>query len=407
MIQEIEDERRTKQVSRSNLSILMFVVGLTAISAIYFASMEVKVLPGQLSQGDVRSNVNLKGTLPPSVQEATLQAMKEASIEAAKEATIATIKEADITLTTPSSTPEISLTHPKCLSSDGDLEEIVSSSSQIYIIMPQKASGTSMLTFVKRCTTISKEFIGDNPKDNPEFLTHQLNLPRIVATHIKKDWGEELVHDLIQQTTKDSLVVYIYREETDRLISAIRHVVENRLCTPPNNRWSTPTAFIDAATISEDGKKCVVDESRLIQAITEGVNEMGGSVYKSLTCNNYDALEENSPNFVFMDFRKIDQLQTILAKHVCPDLMSKVPIHANESGNRELTGYIRMDTGDENNEVSIAEWAEAKRSLLEWTLKLKKNVSCQGKTRRLENTLSACDDGALQVSSARQMFTQK
>ncbi len=142
-----------------------------------------------------------------------------------------------------------------------------------------------------------------------------------------------------------------------------------------------------------------------MQAIKDGQNEIGKSVYKSLTCNNYDALEENSPNFIFLDFRKVDELQAILANHKCPDLVGEVPYHANDSGDRELTAYIRMDMGDESNEVSVKEWAEAKRSLLEWTLKLKKNVSCQGKTRRLENSILACDDGALQVSSANQTFT--
>jgi len=39
-------------------------------------------------------------------------------IEAAKEASIAAIKEANIALIKPSDTPDISLTHPKCLSSN-------------------------------------------------------------------------------------------------------------------------------------------------------------------------------------------------------------------------------------------------------------------------------------------------
>jgi hypothetical protein len=43
-------------------------------------------------------------------------------------------------------------------------------------------------------------------------------------------------------------------------------------------------------------------------------------------------------------------------------------------------------------EVTLEDWLAAKKDILEWSLHLRSQSSCQGKTRKLEEKLLACND---------------
>ena len=60
--------------------------------------------------------------------------------------------------------------------------------------------------------------------------------------------------------------------------------------------------------------------------------EIGGSVRNILSCELFDLIRENDPNILFMEYSKQDELQRILAKGNCPELIPKLPMHKNMSG---------------------------------------------------------------------------
>merc|ERR1712029_1062553 len=119
-----------------------------------------------------------------------------------------------------------------------------------------------------------------------------------------------------------------------------------------------------------------------------------------LTCDMYQAIEEYAPNMVFMDFKRADDLQRLLAEKHCPKLAQKIaeePVRVN-TAKKDNEVYVRVDetyadSGGFN--VTIKEWLETKSSLLELALKLNDEATCVAKTRRMEDGLLDCEDGFL------------
>jgi hypothetical protein len=119
-----------------------------------------------------------------------------------------------------------------------------------------------------------------------------------------------------------------------------------------------------------------------------------------LKCEVYKAVEENSPNMIFVDYKEVDKLQKLLAKHLCPELLTK-PIRINDHSAKKVQVYVNV-TG--SNSVHIDEWLEAKRGFLELALKSRSKATCQAKTRRMEDNLFGCSHGAVKVPDGREPF---
>lgn len=140
---------------------------------------------------------------------------------------------------------------------------------------------------------------------------------------------------------------------------------------------------------------CTLKEKDLIHAVKSGLNEIKMGAQSILPCETYNAIEDNAPNLVFMHYKQVNKLQKLLAKHHCPEYLDEPAVERNqESEKRDV--YVKLH--NINSTVLLKEWLNAKKDIIELALGIKKNFSCQAKTRAMEDTLFACPDEALMVS---------
>lgn len=264
----------------------------------------------------------------------------------------------------------------KCLPFEKELDEVLNSSKQIFITMPAKSAGTSLKAFVNQCTNyepidnfINKQF------EIRDFMTSSLELPKIIAGHC---YSSENLINLIQNTSKNTLLVFIHREETDRLRSAIKQVVTDSLC-------------------HVNDENCKIDESYLIsEVIQKRQDELHFGAPEILTCDVYNKIEETMPKMIFVNYKNVDKLQAAIAAHHCPEYLDK-PVHANVDKEKPFSVSVALDksTGES---TSLEYWINAKGELLEWGYQLKREQSCQGTTRHMEDRLFECgSNGFLMV----------
>lgn len=272
-----------------------------------------------------------------------------------------------------------------------DMDHLLSKYKQVWIIMPAKAAGTSFKEFTKDCMAAAgtpsfanqdNPFINSN-RSETAFLG-QLEMPSLVASHLYQ-FETKPFCNVMKHASKDTLVVYSYREDTSRLISSIKEVVAVRLCEQKAQGF----------TVVDD--ECRVEEAALIKAIKEKKNEIGIGNTQLLTCESYDCIVDNNPNVVFMHYKQASQLQKLVAKHHCPSVEQSVK---NVGSDKRAVSVVLQgqSVNGQVKVVSLDNWLSAKKSMLEMALCLKQTVSCQATTRDIEHELFACPSEALQVS---------
>jgi len=276
-----------------------------------------------------------------------------------------------------------------CVSIDA-IDELIATMKAIFIIMPAKAAGSSIKYFIKRCTNQSyPDNFMNNEKFYPHFLMSSLKLPPIIASH---SYSDELLIHTIQHATKSSLIVYIHREETDRLLSSIRHVVNSGICNPKYPYFDG--AKRNETLVSRNATTCVVREKSLVYAIIkERVHEIGIGTSNILTCNSYDAIQENAPNLLVLHYKQVNELQKRIAKYHCPTKQEVLHINTKDSPTFETLVALEST----NTMVNLEEWLIQKQELLEWSLHLKKHSTCQAKTRKLETSMLTCPSEAIML----------
>jgi len=269
------------------------------------------------------------------------------------------------------------------------MDILLSETKQVFVTMPTKAAGTSFKRFTSKCM---KRGIRDFP-DNfvnfadmaQDFLTSSLQLPSIISSHLFSD--KPLV-ELARHTTRDTLIIYIHREETDRVLSAIEQVLTG---------YQTELKYCEE---EHSSKRCTLDEEVVVNIIQNRTTEIGCGSPNILTCEAYSAIEQNAPNMVIVHYKQTDKLLKILAKHHCPDLLEEPPTRENLSAEKSREVIIRLKDG-KGVVIKLEDWLREKRELIEWTLLLKKNRSgCQGMTRHMEDDLFACSHEAIRVFPA-------
>jgi hypothetical protein len=276
----------------------------------------------------------------------------------------------------------------QCLSLnfEDQMDAVISNSTQVFITMPAKAAGTSLKQFTKKCM---KQKTRDNfinyPHHPKNFLTDTFELPSIITSHLYSD--QPLV-DLAQQGTRQTLMIYMHRDETERLLSGIRQVLTS-ICAQGKNK---------DVIVEGNQTHCILSEGAVVKFIENRYNEIGGGSPEILTCAAYEAIEQNAPNMIVVHYEQANKLQKLLAKHHCPELLEELPTKANVSKEKSLAVYLRLQKGGED-VVNLDEWLHKKSAVLEWSLKLKKHASCQAKTRHMEDDLFACSDQTIKVSS--------
>ncbi len=286
----------------------------------------------------------------------------------------------------------------KCmnLDYDGGMDDILRDARQVFITMPAKAAGTSMKEFTTKCMKhdVPDNFI--NRSDlTKKFLTSSLHLPSIVTSHLYK--GDTPMMDLAKHGSRQTLIIHIHREETDRLLSAIKHVTTSGLCDPTYPRIKLKNVDISEFHMERNETHCTLDEEPVVDLIESGFEEVGFGSSKILTCNAFEAIEQNAPNMVLVHYKQANKLQKLLAKHHCPELTDEEwhPTESNVASKKGRDIYLRLKNGDI---VQLDEWLHEKRDVLEYTLKMKNDVSCQGKMRHMEDDLFACKDEVMQIT---------
>jgi len=190
---------------------------------------------------------------------------------------------------------------------------------------------------------------------------------------------------LFEQTPRDALIIYIYREETDRIMSAVKHIVG--LACLGYREMDTEYEMKD------EEKKCIFKEEAIANLILKPKkDEVGGGASRVMTCRFYEAIDANFPRMVFMNYKQANELQKVLSKYHCPDFNSLV----NKKHSIDFDIFVKLQK--DGDVVTMNDWLEAKRDKLEWTFDLKDQQQCQGKTRKMEDDLFSCKDEILQVT---------
>ncbi|GFH53944.1 predicted protein [Chaetoceros tenuissimus] len=285
-----------------------------------------------------------------------------------------------------------------CVSKGLELEKLVNSTQNVILIMPAKAAGTSYKSFAKQCSGRSYSKLRDNFlnfETGENFLTSSFE-PPVIASHMYK---AETMTKLFQHASKDTLFIWSHREETSRLLSAIKHVTK-QICSgsrpPPSG-----IQFLE-----KTNKKCVISESDLIGIIKKKTMEIGIGMERLLSCDTYDAMRTHLPNLILADYNEADEIQKHVAQRYCHELLKKTTVRENVASDFKTEMYVKLSKADQateakavNHTVLLENWLRVKRSYIELSLELKKDVKCQDRTRRLEHTLDTCDDHIVQIDN--------
>mmetsp|Transcript_9394 Transcript_9394/g.22926 ORF Transcript_9394/g.22926 Transcript_9394/m.22926 type:complete len:360 (-) Transcript_9394:109-1188(-) len=295
------------------------------------------------------------------------------------------------------------IVQPPCLSirnnenQNKSLEALIKSSKVIFLTMPSKASGSSLKQFTRQCmeqkfsqpnlslkqqyyVAVDNIISVDKPEKKMEFLTKTFDLPPIIASHIYSDVP---FMSLMQHATRSALIIQFHREETDRLRSAIRHVLSKRACVPGQK--------IDKDTII-NATCCILNESVVLNLIKSKFTEIGvGSIPRIFSCRTFQAIKDNEPNMILVQYRQSGEVQKLLAKYHCPGLVN--PIKKNEAASGV---WIRLQHDEVT--VDLEDWLDRKMEHIEWSLQLKREAGCQATTRHMEDDLFSCTEQVLEVS---------
>ncbi|KAL7553838.1 hypothetical protein ACHAWF_017161 [Thalassiosira exigua] len=279
----------------------------------------------------------------------------------------------------------------QCSSKASDVGELISGTEQVIILLPAKVAGTSLKDFSKACNERSYGELGDNFINSgfEHVVTNSFRMPPVIASHINR--VENLLY-MIENAPRNTLLIYVHREETKRLSSAVSEVVTNwcrRGNGYPDILLEPPKGFF----YKEESRNCYVSENKLIDvAIKEKVLEIGLGATELLPCETFEAIKANAPNLLFMDYKNANQLQQLLGKKYCPNLANE-PVKSNVASEKDWQAFVRLGHGAKT--VTLGSWLEAKRSTLEWALGLHRGATCRAKARIMEDQLFGCESGFL------------
>mmetsp|Transcript_11500 Transcript_11500/g.27458 ORF Transcript_11500/g.27458 Transcript_11500/m.27458 type:complete len:363 (-) Transcript_11500:66-1154(-) len=272
-----------------------------------------------------------------------------------------------------------------CVSEGEELRHLINSTSNVYVMMPCKVAGTAFKQFTQGCMGVSPDVV--NEKRGEKVLSGSFDVPSVTSHHI---YNQKYMERSLRHASRRTLFVWLYREETSRLISAIRHVVK-RMCQRDGGGVASDRTY-DFDLLKETDKQCTIHETDLVDnVIRKKIYEIGKGNQEILTCDTYDAIRDNLPNILFVDYMQADRLMTRIAEKHCPHMLDEAPVHSNTADRKQKEVSVRLSSSSKK-VVPLDDWLEQKGGYLELALKLKDNVSCQGTTSRLEDALESCED---------------
>ena len=282
----------------------------------------------------------------------------------------------------------------KCLDFEKSFDELVANSVNVFVTMPAKAAGTAMKGFTRKCvgmydkSNTNSNFMNGSIDNKIDNFIQRIDHPKIVTSHV---FGDKPMVDIIRNAPRDSLIIYIYREEQERMLSGLREVVQTSVCTND--------VYEDISAAERGDGRCVIDEMTIAKKVLqEKKAEVRFGSHNIMTCTFYDAIEQNFPKMVFIHYKYVDEMQKVLAKYHCPELLDELPIKANLKEYKQTEVFVKREKDGEL--MGFSEWVDAKRGMIEWTFEMYsgKGETCQAKTRRLEDDLLDCKNGLLQVT---------
>jgi len=321
------------------------------------------------------------------------------------------------------------------MANGGDVEGMVQDAKRTIVLSPFKVGGISLHQFMAQCNNYNnydKKQLKQQPqpyamihrsweRENITDETYQLfssydheadikELPNFLSDHVRSD---KHFIDIIKTSPLDTLFIFLYRDDEERFISAVKHVIENRVC----GDWEVHndlTESIKARRIKTIGKdnieeeKCIFEADSFIRTLSQKkrcYEICYGSNRDILTCELYDAIREHGPNLIFMNMNNIDTLQSLVAKKHCPNMLDKLPIHANSAAgegegttsvNNIFTERSSSDSNihDDNNLIPFREWLDSKKNWLQVGIR-DAPWKCGSKTRAIDSTMKSCSDQAM------------
>eukprot|EP00584_Thalassiosira_punctigera_P012866 CAMPEP_0172550884 /NCGR_PEP_ID=MMETSP1067-20121228/33393_1 /TAXON_ID=265564 ORGANISM="Thalassiosira punctigera, Strain Tpunct2005C2" /NCGR_SAMPLE_ID=MMETSP1067 /ASSEMBLY_ACC=CAM_ASM_000444 /LENGTH=303 /DNA_ID=CAMNT_0013338563 /DNA_START=181 /DNA_END=1092 /DNA_ORIENTATION=+ len=283
----------------------------------------------------------------------------------------------------------INSNNDQCLSMDhgGDLDRLLDKADVVHLFAVPKGGGSSMKTILAICLGGSTKFVDPRIK-----LLDQLEMNKFNARHVGTEKHDAA--DLLRYSARNVLFIMTYRDETDRLGSAIKHVMGERLCKNVGNVTKVPNGVTVHKRTEGNHMACIIDEEEFVKKIIQPkMLEIGDSTLGTFSCRFHSSLEEYMPNLVMMSMNQLDGLfELIESKLSCPDRKPWLSAVRKQRVNKTWGYYLRIKNGTE---VEINEWLGHKLNFLESSLQLNQEASCQGKTRQMEDRILNCPNEAI------------
>ena len=281
-----------------------------------------------------------------------------------------------------------------CVSANPGLRELINSTSRVMIMMAAKSAGTTAIKFAQRCTgKIQPEMASDWE----DAFVDSYELPSVMAQHEFDPWQMEKT---LRGASRQTLVVWLHREENSRVISAIHH---NMKFVCEQIHIGGDIRIEQHSLVKYENGQCTVLEDDLINKMIKpkvGEIELGNG--KLLTCRTYETIKNNAPTMVFADYKQSDKLMVEIARKHCPHMMDEEPLHLNTQHRFENKLFVKLSrehnsTAVWNHTVPLEDWLVKKGDFLEYLLNLKKGFSCQATTRRMEDAIESCGDHIIRI----------
>ena len=289
-----------------------------------------------------------------------------------------------------------------CLDMDA-IEDAISNADMTFILMAPKSGGTSMKDFTAHCLDDTLE-LGSKHQDNlnyapldssksfarnmlKSYVQSKEEPPKIMASHV---YDDEAIIRISNSVDPKSLIIYVYRNELERLKSSINYVAAIRMC-----RFSDvftqdfPEDVTSDSFIQHEDNTCTINEDLMLTVIENKYQEIGIGQNQILTCDLYDSVKKNDPNMLYIHYTQLDLLQDILAKYHCPELIGS-SFHDNKKDQRPLPQHIY--SSETQTTLPVEEWTNNKASLLAWSLNLLggEKEQCNRETHQIEHKLDSC-----------------
>ena len=272
------------------------------------------------------------------------------------------------------------------------LDIIMNQTNQVFMTMPTKAAGTTINTFTRYCMdhlNMTGNFMNFQEQIEKIFIDNY-QAPSIISSHLRSD-GPFI--GIVKGATRETLVIYLHREELSRVRSATQHVLMSKICTYiARGKKLMDKYHFD---VEVNSTRCTIDEEHIITIIKNRDAEIGFGAPEILTCDYFDAIAQNTPyNLVFIHYSQANKLQRILAKHYCPHAMKDLPIAKNVAIKKKMELFVRLQT-NRSRTVSFEDWFDTKQNLIFWALNSNSKMNCKSKIIDMEDHLFSCPDEAV------------